>query len=138
MVCSSMKIGCFGRMLVIESVRISETARSFTKVFELWTTPPLPCGNSESTEGLRRTRTRLRQRRRVLPRNSWLLGRHGDGGDLVSEAGGFPLELVNLQFSVFKFVDGRSSVDVLQEVWVVQCRQESTLVRGVHLFPLCE
>ena len=51
-----------------------------------------------------------------LPRNSWLLGRHGDGGDLVSEAGGFPLELVNLQFSVFKFVDGRSLVDVFHAV----------------------
>jgi hypothetical protein len=31
-----------------------------------------------------------------LPRNSWLLGWRGDWGDLVSEAGGFPLELLDL------------------------------------------
>src|SRR6516225_2735798 len=55
----------------------------------------------------------------TLPRNSpqklWS-GCRGYWGDLVSEAGGLPLELLNLEFAVFEFVEGCSSVHVFHPV----------------------
>ena len=51
-----------------------------------------------------------------LPRNSRLLGCSGYWVDLVSEAGGFELELLDLQFSVPKVVEGSSFVRVFHAV----------------------
>ena len=45
-----------------------------------------------------------------------LLGRDRYWGDFVSQLGGFPLELLNLELAVFKFVEGRSLVHVFHPV----------------------
>src|SRR5438105_4305469 len=67
----------------------------------------------------RRTSQRVSTRLPVgcrLSRNSSLLGRLRYWGHFVSEAGGFPFEMLNLSLAVFNLVEGCSFVHIFDSV----------------------